>query len=215
MTTPSRALPVLAAALVLAGAGPAAAIDWAVGVEGGYSDMTNAPKSAKAIFDGSSGGGTVGGFIRFGLGQSFFVEAHGRQFQRTGERVFVADASGEVFRLGHPLKIRLIPVYGVIGYRFGQNTHFAPYVTVGLGETSYREESNVAGLVETFSATKVSGHGALGVDYLAGPVRFGVEVGYSTVPNAIGQEGVSKVYGEKDVGGLTVLARLAFGSRAR
>jgi hypothetical protein len=34
------------------------------------------------------------------------------------------------------------------------------------------------------------------------------------VPNTIGQEGVSKVYGEKDVGGLTVLARLAFGSRA-
>jgi len=128
--------------------------------------------------------------------------------------VFVADAGSEVFRLGHPLKIRLIPVYGVIGYRFGQNTHFAPYVTVGLGARSYREESNVAGLVETFSATKVSGHGALGVDYLAGPVRFGVEVGYSTVPNTIGQEGVSKVYGEKDVGGLTVLARLAFGSRA-
>ena len=214
MTTPSRVLPVLAAALVLAGASPAAAIDWAVGVEGGYSDMTNASKSAKAIFDGSSGGGTVGGFIRFGLGQSFFVEAHGRQFQRTGERVFVADASSQVFRLGHPLKIRLIPVYGVIGYRFGQNTHFAPYVTVGLGATSYREESNVAGLVETFSATKVSGHGALGLDYLAGPVRFGVEVGYSTVPNTIGQEGVSKVYAEKDVGGLTVLARLAFGSRA-
>jgi len=213
MTTPSRVLPVLAAALLLAGAGPAAAIDWGIGVEGGYSDMTNAPKSAKAIFDGSSGGGTFGGFLRLGLGRSFFIEAHGRRFQRTGERVFVADAGGPVFRLGHPLTIRLIPVYGVIGYRFGQNSHFAPYVTVGLGATSYRETSDVAGLVETFSATKVSGHGALGVDYLAGPVRFGVEVGYSTVPNTIGEAGVSKVYGEKDVGGLTVLARLGFGSR--
>ena len=83
----------------------------------------------------------------------------------------------------------------------------------GLGATSYREESNVAGLVETFSATKDSGHGALGVDYLAGQVRFSVEVGYSTVPSTIGEAGVSKVYGEKDVGGLTALARLAFGSR--
>ena len=213
MIMPSRALPVLAAALVLAGASHAAAVDWAVGVEGGYSQMTNASKSAKAIFNGPSGGGTVGGFIRFGLGRSFFLEAHGRRFQRTGERVFVADAGGQVFRLGHPLTIRLIPVYGVIGYRFGQNSHFAPYVTVGLGATSYNEKSDVAGLVETSSATKFSGHGALGLDYLAGPVRFGVEVGYSTVPNTIGVAGVSKLYGEKDVGGLTVLARLAFGSR--
>lgn len=213
MTTPSRALPVLAAALVLAGASHAAAVDWGVGLEGGYAELTNASKSAKAIFDGSTGGGTVGGFIRLGLGQSFFVEAHGRRFQRTGERVFVANNGGEVFRLGHPLTVRLIPVYGVVGYRFGRSSHFAPFVTVGLGATSYKETSDVAGLIETQSATKFSGHGALGLDYFAGPLRFGVEVGYSTVPNTIGEAGVSKVYGEKDVGGLTVLARLAFGSR--
>jgi len=214
MTMPSRALPALAAAVFLAGASRAAALDWAIGVEGGYFDMTNAPKSAKAIFDGKTGGGTVGGFVHLGLGQSFFLEAHGRQFKRTGERVFVADAGGEVFRLGHPLTIRLVPVYGAVGYRFGRGAHFAPYVTIGLGATSYKETSDVAGLVETQSTTKFSGHGALGVDYLAGPLRFGVEVGYSMVPNTIGEAGVSKVYGEKDVGGLTVLARLAFGTRA-
>ena len=214
MITPSRALPALTVALILAGATHTAAVDWAIGVEGGYSDMTNAPKSAKAIFDGTTGGGTIGGFVHLGLGQSFFLEAHGRRFQRTGERVFVADSSGEVFRLGHPLTIRLVPVYGALGYRFGQGSHFAPYVTIGAGATSYRETSDVAGLIETQSATKFSGHGALGVDYLAGPLRLGVEVGYSTVPNTIGEAGVSKVYNEKDVGGLTVLARLAFGTRA-
>lgn len=215
MTTPSRVFPALAAAaLVLAGARPAAALDWAIGAEGGYSEMTNAEKSAKAIFDGTKGGGTIGGFVRLGITQSFFLEAHGRHFERTGERVFVADAAGEVFRLGHPLTIRLIPVYGAVGYRFLPNSHFAPYVTIGVGATAYKETSDVAGLIETQSTTKVSGHGALGVDYFAGPLRLGVEVGYSTVPNTIGESGVSKVYGEKDVGGLTVLARLAFGSRA-
>ena len=214
MTMPSRALPALAAALVLAGAGPAAALDWGIGVEGGYNEMTNAKKSAKAIFDDKPGGGTIGGFVRVGVGQSFFFEAHGRHFQKTGERVFVDDPPGEVFHLGHPLTIRLIPVYGAVGYRFLPNSHFAPYVTIGLGATSYKETSDVAGLVETSSATKFSGHGALGVDYLAGPLRFGVEVGYSTVPNTIGESGVSKVYNEKDVGGLTVLARLGFGTRA-
>jgi len=214
MTTPSRALPVLAAALLLAGALPAAALDWGIGVEGGYNEMTNAKKSAKAIFDDKPGGGTIGGFVRVGFGKSFFFEAHGRHFQKTGERVFLADPSGEVFRLGHPLTIRMIPVYGAVGYRFLPNSHFAPFVTIGAGATSYKETSDVAGLVETQSSTKFSGHGALGVDYLAGPLRIGVEVGYSTVPNTIGDSGVSKVYNEKDVGGLTVLARLAFGTRA-
>jgi hypothetical protein len=213
MTNPSRALTILAAALFLAGAGPAAALDWAIGVEGGYSEMTNASKSAKAIFDGKTGGGTIGGFVHVGLGQSFFLEAHGRHFQKTGERVFVADPNGEVFHLGHPLTIRLIPVYGVAGYRFLPRSDFAPYVTLGLGATSYKETSDVAGLVETQSATKFSGHGALGVDYVTGHLRFGVEVGYSTVPSTIGESGVSKVYNEKDVGGLTVLARVAFGTR--
>jgi Outer membrane protein beta-barrel domain len=214
MKTPARVLPLLAAALVLGGAPRARALDWAVGVEGGYSDMTNASKTAKAIFDGSTGAGTFGGFFHLGFTQSFFAEVHGRYWHKDGERVFVADSSSEVFRLGHPLKVRLMPVYGAIGYRFMPNSRFAPYVTLGLGATSYREESNVAGLIETASSTKFSGHGALGVDYLAGPLRFGVEVGYSTVPNTIGENGVSKIYNEKDVGGLTVLARLAFGSRA-
>jgi hypothetical protein len=207
-----RVIATFLAAVFLAGAGEAAA-DWAIGAEGGYSEMTNADKSAKAIFDGSTGGGTIGGFVRFGFSQSFFLEAHGRYFQREGERVFVAAPGSEVFRLGHPLTIRLIPVYGMIGYRFGQSSRWAPYVTVGAGATSYHEKSDVAGLVETSSATKFSTHGALGVDFLAGAVRFGVEVGYSSVPNTIGESGVSKVYGEKDVGGLTVLARLGFGSR--
>lgn len=213
MTSPTRRHTVAyAVALLLTGAGQASA-DWAVGVDGGYFSMTNAPKSAKAIFDGSQGGGTIGGFFQLGLGPSFFVSAHGRYSERTGERVFVADPGGEVFRLGHPLTIRLVPVYGMVGYRIGHSARWAPYVAVGGGATSYRETSDVAGLVETASATKAAYHLAAGVDFLTGPIRFGVEVMYSGVPNTIGESGVSKVYGETDVGGATIVARLAFGSR--
>lgn len=201
------------AVLLLAGAGRASA-DWAVGVDGGYFAMTNSPDSAKAIFNGSTGGGTVGGFFQLGLGSSFFVAAHGRYFEKTGERVFVVDPGGEVFRLGHPLTIRLVPIYGMVGFRFGHSARWAPYVGVGGGATSYRETSNVAGLIETQSATKAAGHLSAGVDFLSGPVRFGIEVTYSTVPNTIGESGVSKVYGETDVGGATIVARVAFGSRA-
>src|SRR5258705_3508491 len=90
MTTPSRALPVLAAALLLAGAHPAAALDWGIGVEGGYNEMTNAKKSAKAIFDGKPGGGTIGGLIRVGVRQALFFADPRRHFPETGEPVMIA-----------------------------------------------------------------------------------------------------------------------------
>lgn len=209
-----RALFSLATAALFSACAAPVSADWAIGAEGGYFAMTNAPKSAKAIFGGSSGGGTFGGFLHLGLGDSFFVEAHGRYFQRKGERVFVADPSGPVFRLGHPLTIRLVPVYGMVGYKFLRGSRWAPYVALGVGATQYHEQSDVAGLVETSSTSKVGGHAALGVDFLTGPIRFGAEVMYSTVPNAIGQSGVSKVYGETNVGGVSIVARIGFGTNA-
>jgi hypothetical protein len=33
---------------------------------------------------------------------------------------------------------------------------------------------------------------------------------YSVVPNSLGLGGVSKVYGEKDIGGLSIVGRLIF-----
>jgi hypothetical protein len=209
----SRAIAALAAVLLLASARGSAALDWAVGAEGGYFTMSNASRSAKAIFGGSSGGGTLGGFLEVGVGQSFFVSGHVRRFQRTGERVFVADTSSPVFRLGHPLTIREVPAYAMIGWRFLPNSRWTPYIALGAGVTSYREESNVAGLIETASKSKASGHVALGVDFGLGSLRVGAEAMYSTVPNTIGEAGVSRVYSEKDVGGATIVGKVSFGSR--
>ena len=202
-----------AAAFLMLAAGPVSAIDFAVGADAGWFDMTNANRSAKAIFGGTSGGGTAGGILRLGLGESFFVSAHVRYFQRTGERVFVAAPGGDVFRLGHPLTLRLIPAYAMLGYRFGHGSRWTPYVAAGAGVTSYHEKSDTAGLIETSTASKPAGHVAAGVEFGQGLARFGAEAMYSTVPNTIGQSGVSKVYGEKDVGGFTLVARVMFGSR--
>ena len=209
----ARAVAAMAAVVSLAQAREAAAIDWAVGAEGGYFGMTNASRSAKAIFGGSSGGGTYGGFLQVGVSQSFFISGHVRYFSRTGERVFVADPGAQVFRLGHPLKIRLVPVYAMVGWRFMPTSRWSPYIALGAGSTSYREESNVAGVVDTMTKSKAAGHIALGVDFALGLASVGVEAMYSTVPNTIGDSGVSQVYGEKDVGGATVVAKLSFGSR--
>ena len=45
-----------------------------------------------------------------------------------------------------------------------------------------------------------------GGSYLA--LRFAVEGQWSTVPDAIGVGGVSKVYGESNVGGFTILGKV-------
>jgi hypothetical protein len=210
----ARARLVLAAVFVLlALAGRASAVDLSGTLEGGWYDMTNASKSAKAVLKGASGGPLFGLSVRVGFGRSsFFVSGHGRFMEKSGERAFVADATSPVFRLGHPLKLRIVPAYALLGYSFGsRRSALAPYVGLGGGVTSYKEESTVAGIKDTFSATKPSGHVAAGLDYGRGGLRFGAEVTYSLVPNAIGEGGVSQVYGEDDVGGLSGVIRITFG----
>lgn len=197
-------------ALVCATPRVARADGFAIGLEGGYYDMTNARNSAKAIFGGSAGGGAFGGIVRTGLGRSLFVGVGARMFQRTGERAFAADKDSPPFRLGHPLKVRVLPVYAMVGYRLSPDASFSPYLGLGVGITSYREESTVAGEVTSESKSKPSFHGALGAEYGRGTVRFGIEGMYTTVPNVIGQAGISKVYEEDDVGGFSVVGRIVF-----
>jgi hypothetical protein len=179
-------------------------------LDGGWHDLSNAANSAKAVFDGVSGGPTGGAALQYGLGESFFIRAGARYFQRNGERVFVEGPGSPVFELDHPLRVRIIPVYGLIGFRFLQGGSFRPYVGIGGGVTSYNEESDVAGEIFTSTATKPSGQAVIGLDYGRGTVRFGGEVMYSLVPDVIGFDGVSDVYGEDDIGGLTAVIRLSF-----
>jgi hypothetical protein len=201
------------AALALCAAPRPSSAEVTFALDGGYFMMTNASNSAEAVFGGSKGGFTGGAEVTFGLSRSFFIGAGGRFFQKTGERVFVADPSGPVFQLGHPLKIRTIPVYGLLGFKFSPDATLVPYVSAGAGVTFYKEESTVGGLTEENSQTKFGGMVAIGADYGRGPVRFGLEANYSFVPSTIGLGGVSAVYDETDVGGFTILGRLVFGSR--
>jgi opacity protein-like surface antigen len=183
---------------------------FAIGVEGGFYQMTNASNSAKAVFDGSSGGATFGGLARVDLGRSFFAGVGGRVFRKDGQRVFVADKDSPSFPLGHPLKVRILPVYALLGYRFSHDAALTPYAGLGVGLTSYHEESNVAGDVTNVSTSKVSGHLVAGLEYGRSHLRFAVEGMYMTAPNTIGLEGVSNIYDEDDVGGLSVVGRVVF-----
>jgi Outer membrane protein beta-barrel domain len=203
---------VSAAAMMMAllGAAPAGAKEFAVSLEGGWYDMSGARQSAKAVFD-SSGGPTFGGTLRLSFGRgAWFAGAGSRYFSREGERVFVADKNSQVFRLGHPLTARVIPVYALVGYCLRSDKRLVPYVAVGPGYTTFRERSVVAEIEEKHEKTILSFHAAAGAEYGQGTVRFGAEVFYTAAPDSLGFGGVSKVYGEKDVGGFSFLAKIVF-----
>ncbi len=178
-------------------------------LEAGYNDLTSASQSADAVF-GGSGGFMAGALVRLDLSERFFVGAGVRVFRSEGERVFVADPASPPFPLGHPLEIRLLPVYGLLGYRFRPGASWSPYLAVGAGVTSFREKSEVGGLEEEESRTKASGQIMAGLEYGRGAVRLGVELGYSFVPNTVGLGGVTQVYGEDDLGGFSVMGRVVF-----
>jgi hypothetical protein len=207
------ALVLTATALFALAGSRAGAGEFGVSLDGGYFDLTNARKSAQAVFDGTAGGFTGGGALRYSFARGFFVAAGARYFERTGERVFVPDADGPVFRLQHPLKVRMIPMYALVGYRLERRRGLplVPYIGLGGGATAYHEESEIGGLTEgVLDQTKGAGYGVLGLEYGRGAVRFGVEMMYSLVPESAGLGGVTEVFGEDDLGGFTVVGKLTF-----
>jgi len=185
----------------------AAAAGFGVEAQAGYFSLA-ATDSARAVFDGSSGGGTFGGQVRYVLGNGFYVAGGARTFTKEGERVFVATPTGPVARLGFPLDVRITPIFGTVGYRFRVGRSLVPYLGVGGGVTRFRETSDVAGDVREDRRSKGSFHALAGLEFGSGLFRVGAEGVYSSASDSVGVGGVSRVYEEDDLGGFSVLGKV-------
>jgi hypothetical protein len=201
MTTPTqvRFVACAAGALVFLAATPTTAGELAFEAHAGYFQMA-AENSASAVFE-SRGGGTFGGALRYTVWRGAFVSAGARTFSREGERVFVATPTSPVQKLGFPLKLRLTPMFLAVGYRLRDGKLIVPYAGLGGALTSFKEESEVAGEAFDEDGSKAGFLGFAGVEVGRGTFRVGAEAGYTTVPDAVGLGGVTKVYGEDDLGG--------------
>jgi opacity protein-like surface antigen len=201
----------LVLALVVLLPAVARAGDLEVGVVGGYFHF-NASNSASALF-GSSGTFTAGAEVDYRLSHILYVGLGGRYLGDSGERVFVATAGSTVFPLmDEPLKMHMIPLEATIGYRAPVGPYMRPYFGLGPGVNFYHEESTVGGLTSSLDQTNFSFHVLGGLEFGRGSWRYGVELNFTAVPNAVGIAGVSKVYNEKDLGGISILGRIAFGT---
>ena len=210
--TPARVL-LVATALAALTAPVAYSQSFGIDAEAGYRTLS-ATKSADAVF-GSSGGLTLGGSAQYAFKKGLFLRGGFRHFGKEGEKVFVADANSPAFSLGFPLKASIDSIDVIAGWRFKlggkKPSPFVPYLGVGAELASYKEESTVAELVEKNDQSKAGFQFLGGLEYKGfGKLVLAAEVAYALVPNALGVGGVSKIYGEDDIGGFRVVGRVGY-----
>lgn len=203
------------AALVAWAAAPAAAQP--AGFElGGYATAGRVTFTAADSFDailGSPSGPLVGGGVRLGLPLGgLFVDVGAWRFRGDGERVFVDGAT--VFPLGIPVAITVTPLEISAGWQFRLRRlpRLRPYVAGGFTSYRYEETSDFATITENV-AERYRGYHVLGGAEVRVARWLGLagEVTWTTVPDAMGEAGVSAAFDETDLGGSTMRLKITIG----
>jgi hypothetical protein len=178
---------------------------------------------------GSSIGPLFGGGVEVLWGRHLSVEASLSRYHATGERVFVS--GGEVFQLGIPTSVTLMPIAATVSYRFAQGGGLAPrgsrvavrpqsnvipFVGGGINFHRYTETSDFADVGEDVSSTFTGVHLQGGAEWRLSPLVGIAGVGrWSTVRDAIGTEPTSAAtaFDEHDLGGFDATVRIIIGRR--
>jgi opacity protein-like surface antigen len=183
---------------------------------GGYGMFGNITLTAQDSFDAITGAHSApiyGGGARIGvpIGGLFF-DVGAWRYHADGERVF--PFGDQVFDLGIPLQITIVPVELSAGwqFRFRAMPKLIPYVAGGLTSMSYQETSDFATDAENVDE-RFSGYHLLGGAEYKVTKWLGVagEFTWTTVPDAIGDDGVSAAFNETDLGGTTIRYKITVG----
>jgi len=178
-----------------------------------------AKETFEAIF-GESTGSFRGGGVDVVIARNIFAEIGFARFEQTGERVFpcvpaVPPPGSEVkcpFRLGIPLTAKIRSVEFVAGYRVTAWRRVLPYGGIGVGSHRYQESSEFAAAGDDVSVSASGLVLAGGVEVrLARFIGVTVDVRRSTIEEIIGSGGISKEFGENDLGGTAARFRIIIG----
>ena len=164
---------------------------------------------------GSSVGPLFGGGVEVLWGRHLSVEAGISRYRATGERVFVS--GGEVFPLGIPATVTVMPLMATVSYRFpGPRRAVIPFVGGGVNFHRYTETSEFAGTGDDVSSTFTGAHVQGGAEWRVSRL-IGVAGGgrWSTVRDALGTEpsSAATAFGEHDLGGFDATVRVIIGRR--
>ncbi len=183
---------------------------------GGYAMFGRINFTASESFDavvGDPSGSIFGGGARVGLPLGgLFVDVGAWRYRGEGERVFVAD--DEVFELGIPVEITVTPIEISAGWRFRirRAPKLIPYAGGGFTILKYQETSDFASGDENADDSFSGYHLLGGAEYkIMRWLGVAGEASWSTVPDAIGESGVSEAFDETDLGGTTFRVKITIG----
>jgi len=185
-------------------------------VLGGYGlfdyEWMTAKDTFDAVFNTQKFRGVGAGAEVLNLWQGLFARVSFSRTSVTGSRADVVN--GVPLSLGIPLRRKLMTVEFAGGWRIpvDRRRRYTAYGGAGVLLVTYRETSDFAGPGED-SRDTFKGYTAFGgID--AGIWKWiyaGAEAQYRRVPDALGDGGVSKEFGDTDLGGATI--RILFGVR--
>ena len=183
---------------------------------GGYGMIGTFNFAAKDSFDailGSSSGLIFGGGARVGLPYGgLFVDVGAWRFSAEGERVFVV--GDQVYPLNVPAQISVTPLEFTAGWRFRirKAPKVTPYAGGGFTAMTYSETSDFAtdaeDVDEVFSGYHLLGGAEYKINRWLGVAG---EATWTTVPDAIGEKGVSAAFNETDLGGVSLRLKVTIG----
>jgi hypothetical protein len=164
---------------------------------------------------GSSIGGLFGGGVDVVWGRHLSVEMGILRYQGTGERVFVS--GGEVFPLGIPATVTVLPIAATVSYRFAQpRSQTIPFIGGGVNWHRLTETSDFAASGDDVSSTFTGFHLQGGAEWrLTRYVGIAGVGRWSMVPDALGTEpsSAATAFGEDDLGGFDATVRIVIGRR--
>jgi len=183
---------------------------------GGYAMFGRISFTAADSFEailGESTGPIFGGGARVGLPWGgLFVDVGAWRFHDKGERAFVFN--NEVISLGIPVDVKVTPIEISAGwrFRFRRMPKFIPYAAGGFTSMKYEETSDFATPAENADETFNGYHLLGGAEYkITRWLGVAGEASWTTVPDSIGQSGVSDAFNETDLGGTTLRFKITVG----
>ena len=157
---------------------------------------------------GNATGAIVGGGGEV-LARRWFVRVGVSRYHAAGERVFLFE--DEIFRLGIPLTVTVTPIEASGGHHFRQVWRLVPYVGAGMGSYRYTETSVLAEAENDEDRRHWSAHVLAGAEFVVwGRLSGAAEFQYTRVAAGLGDDGVSDVFDERDLGGFAGRAKLVF-----
>lgn len=151
-----------------------------------------------------------GGIQAVNLWNGLFAEAIVGRSQISGSRV--AYYQGMTYDLGIPTTITFTPVEAGLGWRTALGRRVHSYVGGGVTLMQYQEKSDFAADNESVDESHTGYYACAGLEFsLTKWLHLRGEARFTSLPNAIGQAGVSKDFDETNLGGLGVAVKLAIG----